>query len=78
MHSEKCPICNGKGTIPQFNASTESSMEITCHGCNGKGWIEVRNEFGLDVFKPNAYDNNGDPIEYGYEKIGGKKYLVAM
>jgi hypothetical protein len=33
MHSELCPVCKGSGKI----------NDITCHGCNGKGWVEVKN-----------------------------------
>ena len=33
-HSEKCPICHGVGKIEGK----------TCHGCFGRGWIEVRDE----------------------------------
>lgn len=32
-HAEKCPICYGTGKI----------KKKTCHGCGGKGWIEVSN-----------------------------------
>ncbi len=31
MHSEVCPVCNGAGKY----------QNNRCHGCNGKGWIEV-------------------------------------
>ena len=31
MHAEKCPVCEGSGEY----------KEKECHGCNGKGWIEV-------------------------------------
>lgn len=56
MHSERCPVCNGKGTIPQFS-NTTSTAEITCHGCNGKGWVEVGDEnvwekFPVKPFEP--------------------------
>jgi len=43
MHSERCPLCHGEGkyipegwSIPIYNQP--------CHGCNGKGWIEVKDE----------------------------------
>lgn len=42
-HAEKCPVCNGAG---KYN-------EKICHGCNGKGWIEVgNNSFGTPVPYP--------------------------
>jgi hypothetical protein len=31
MHAERCPVCVGTGKIEKE----------TCHGCNGKGWVEV-------------------------------------
>lgn len=33
-HAEVCPVCQGKG-----------KGEATCHGCGGKGWVEV----GLEI-----------------------------
>ena len=40
MHSEKCPVCQGEGQIP-FGITSESKE---CHGCKGKGWVEVRDD----------------------------------
>lgn len=44
-HAEKCPVCNGSGkywlSTPE---STNAGYYITCHGCGGKGWIEVSDE----------------------------------
>ena len=31
MHAERCPVCVGTGKIEKE----------TCHGCGGKGWVEV-------------------------------------
>ena len=31
MHAERCPVCCGSG---KYN-------DEVCHGCNGKGWVEV-------------------------------------
>jgi len=40
-HAERCPICYGKGTIPdKYNTNTEHK----CHGCDGKGWVSVADE----------------------------------
>ena len=37
-HAETCPICWGKGTIPDGN----SALDIKpCHGCGGSGWVSV-------------------------------------
>ena len=47
-HAERCPICNGKGTIPEnygwIDPTNTSENEKTCHGCGGKGWIEVSDQ----------------------------------
>ncbi|MCK9601053.1 MAG: hypothetical protein M0R06_18570 [Sphaerochaeta sp.] len=39
MHAEKCPICEGKRNIPRLDGW--HCHEDACHGCNGKGWVEV-------------------------------------
>ncbi len=45
-HAEKCPVCDGTGI---FNFTPECDgynlkyykQEITCHGCQGTGWVTV-------------------------------------
>lgn len=48
MHAEKCPICDGKGRTVIENTATTGGITIPptepCHGCNGKGWVEVSDE----------------------------------
>jgi len=34
-HAEKCPVCNGVGTVPGNKP---------CHGCKGAGWVTVPGE----------------------------------
>ena len=42
MHSEICPVCNGKGWVCEdYRVSQPCNKIKTCHACNGKGWIEV-------------------------------------
>jgi hypothetical protein len=54
-HSEICPVCKGCGELPNLlkvpNPLTEPKVgiRIRCHGCNGKGWVEVG-----DVLPPSA------------------------
>ena len=48
-HAEICPICHGRGKIKNPMDIT-APVEITCHGCGGKGWIEVSDE--TPVFNP--------------------------
>ena len=39
-HAEKCPICEGRGKYwPEGWCASEPA---DCYGCDGKGWIEVR------------------------------------
>jgi len=33
-HSEKCPVCNGKGKVKKEQ----------CHGCLGLGWVTVQDQ----------------------------------
>jgi DnaJ-class molecular chaperone len=46
-HSEVCPVCKGLGkvfdaTIPNYGITTSNIYnQATCHGCNGKGWVQV-------------------------------------
>jgi len=42
-HSEKCPICLGKGKVPAgFYEPTMGTNSESCKSCGGKGWIEVQ------------------------------------
>jgi len=38
-HSEICPVCQGKGKLEDKQVT---HGEKTCHGCNGRGWVEVQ------------------------------------
>ena len=44
-HAEICPVCKGKGRIPENYpvpyCDTPSKKLKVCHGCGGNGWIEV-------------------------------------
>lgn len=48
MHSEKCPVCNGFGTLKYG--------EIVCHACEGKGYIFVPNKIERE-----KYENTHNP-----------------
>lgn len=42
-----CPVCQGRGiTYKEYSnlvGYTCHLNEKTCHGCNGKGWVEIGN-----------------------------------
>jgi DnaJ-class molecular chaperone len=46
-HAERCPVCNGAGTLPVTDlegypvTNTGGPMTKPCHGCYGKGWVVV-------------------------------------
>lgn len=47
MQAVICPVCKGSGKVnevwvnlPKMTAR-EDSKEVTCHGCDGRGWVEV-------------------------------------
>jgi DnaJ-class molecular chaperone len=47
VHSEKCPVCNGFGTLKYG--------EIVCHACKGKGYIIVPNEIEREKYENKDY-----------------------
>ena len=51
-----CPVCQGKGWLPNPVKDTTSSS-IICRNCGGSGWIETKSIKGL--FKGIEF-NEGD------------------
>ena len=47
-HAEVCPVCQGRGSIKNRTYTCLSTiienLEDRCHGCQGKGWVEVSDE----------------------------------
>jgi len=41
-HAETCPVCGGTGKKPDPKCMDDSYAK--CHGCDGKGWVEVGND----------------------------------
>jgi len=43
MKAQVCPVCNGSGKyfVPLTASSQAVGSQVTCHGCEGKGWVEV-------------------------------------
>ncbi len=40
-HAEVCPVCWGTGKARRFGATDLTEEWVNCHGCGGKGWVEV-------------------------------------
>ena len=54
LQAQICPVCNGSGKIM---SEPTTNKDKTCHGCDGRGWVEV----GTPAYLP-AYPNY--PWEY--------------
>ncbi len=41
-----CPVCSGAGKYyePPHKDSSGIGTDRTCHGCGGRGWVEVEAE----------------------------------
>ena len=65
MHAEKCPICEGKGAvIDDMNGYAPSTNRVVCHGCGGKGWVEVHDAVdGWTVLTPVDWGTSSAPFE---------------
>ena len=53
MKAVLCPICNGRGKIE--DNSTSANLLVTCHGCRGKGWVEVQEYYGYYYYPSYPY-----------------------
>jgi len=52
-----CPVCQGKGTICNHDANMPLFLHPTCptcHGCGGRGWVEVHNGIPDNYVYPNG------------------------
>lgn len=47
-HLEICPICWGEGKV----IKPESKWLVLCHGCGGKGWVEVSDQPMEPIYRP--------------------------
>ncbi len=44
MRVEICPVCRGTGNYEEAENTTVKTMKV-CHGCGGKGWIQVNSDY---------------------------------
>ena len=38
-HAETCPVCGGSGE--KRKEIPGDCVTVSCHGCDGKGWVEI-------------------------------------
>jgi DnaJ-class molecular chaperone len=54
MHVEKCPVCEGRGHVPQgfyldLCSTTGTCGPVMCRACQGKGYMFVSDEIKFDT-----------------------------
>lgn len=85
MYLEKCPVCNGKGTVPNgfytttndFYYSTTTGNEI-CRSCYGKGYISIPTNDIMDtVDSSNIGINYVDNMKFDSLNIGDIVYVES-
>jgi len=67
MKADKCPVCYGTGKVLDCYA------EKTCHGCLGKGWVEVKEDY-YQPYYPWPYPWPYEPYEPWYPDTGTDYY----
>jgi len=46
MKAVLCPVCNGMGRVADNPpVGSTGPADKTCHGCGGKGWVEVHEDY---------------------------------
>jgi len=57
-HAEKCPVCGGKGRVlPEGpGAGDVRGFEPICHGCQGQGWVTVKDSTNHFASIPELYE----------------------
>lgn len=85
MYLEKCPVCNGKGTVPNgfyttnngFYYSTTTGSEI-CRSCYGKGYISIPTNDVMDTIdSSNIGINYIDNMKFDGLNIGDIVYVES-
>ena len=80
MKAVLCPVCEGDGEVIDYGGigshTGSTPYEKQCHGCRGKGWVEVQESEKIE-FEP--YGNNTH-ISSDYSKCphcGDDRYSPA-
>lgn len=63
MKASLCPVCGGLGEI---KCGIDPPYQ-TCHGCAGKGWVEVQEDYSDRVVPPQT----GCPTSSHYDYCRG-------
>lgn len=61
MRAVLCPVCKGSGKF----------KDKECHGCNGKGWVEVRDCQSVYPYYPPV-----NPYPYPYSPWYSEPYTL--
>lgn len=56
-----CPVCNGTGKVTKTTAG--GTFEVDCHGCGGRGWVEVAD----GIYPMNPYPTYIPPVYPYYD-----------
>ncbi len=60
MRAVICPVCIGSGIVDAgiynrtSNQWTSGGGTEICRGCGGKGWVEVNEDYEINIFKKTA------------------------
>ncbi len=79
MKAVRCPICVGTGTYWEVNhdASPPVGYYRTCHGCEGKGWVEVHEEEHNKPWYPAIIPSGDWPAYYPGEDWPEPFYITG-
>lgn len=65
MHAERCPVCHGTGKTEESQKlplTYGPQYEKVCHGCGGRGWVEVSDNFHNGVYEIPPFTVSHDTI----------------
>ena len=61
-HAERCPICFGKGIVPngfynstEYTWSSTSTMPEKCRSCFGRGYVEITDSITMSDASDNQF-----------------------